>query len=59
MMVLGLQEGFVHLKPSTVSILLVMDDGLGVLLECSAVARAAVSILLVMDDGLGVAVEYS
>ena len=39
----------------SVSILLVMDDGLGVLgVGVAAVSSERVSILLVMDDGLGV-----
>ena len=55
MMVLG-QTKLIVLDPETeVSILLVMDDGLGDLhLIFCWVFFSAVSILLVMDDGLGV-----
>ena len=53
MMVLGEQLQDNIKTPVNVSILLVMDDGLGGLSYLFNVETVFVSILLVMDDGLG------
>ena len=54
MMVLGPRAGPPKpLWPRGVSILLVMDDGLGEIVTLDNAQFAYVSILLVMDDGLG------
>ena len=53
-MVLGLHSSTSVVLYDAVSILLVMDDGLGARELKSLTKSTIVSILLVMDDGLGV-----
>ena len=53
MMVLGTPSPASKTKSSVVSILLVMDDGLGDGIITHVLFNRRVSILLVMDDGLG------